>query len=143
MIYYGIKQNQGFNQFNSKIKGLKIEKNKGEKENMEKTTYVVSVNGQTVKSGEIYGPNGDYTYLSDEYGEIMFNLFSKAEATYENEKEGDQFFGLFPGNPNYSYEYENVEVVSLKRLYFDENGEMEGSDIIASYMRFLDHQKTT
>jgi hypothetical protein len=28
-------------------------------------------------------------------------------------------------------------------LYFDENGEMEGSDIIASYMRFLDHQKTT
>jgi len=110
---------------------------------MERTLYVVSVCEYHVHNGETDSPNGDYTYLSDEYGEIIFNLFSKAEATYENEKEGDQFFGLFPGNPNYSYEYENVEVVSLKRLYFDENGEMEGSDIIASYMRFLDHQKTT
>jgi len=110
---------------------------------MEKTIYVVSVCEYHVHNGETDSPNGDYTYLSDEYGEIIFNLFSKAEATYENEKEGDQFFGLFPGNPNYSYEYENVEVVSLKRLYFDENGEMEGVIVIASYIRFLDHQKTT
>ena len=37
------------------FKGFKIERIKGENENMRKTIYAVSVNGQTVKSGKLYG----------------------------------------------------------------------------------------
>jgi len=110
---------------------------------MGKTIYVVSVCGFHVHNGETDYPNGGYTYLSDEYGEIMFNLFSEAEAIYKSKKKDDQFLGLIFEDPNYLYGYETVETVSLKWLDFDENGEMEGGDMIASYIRFLDHQKTT
>ena len=116
--------------------GFKIEKIKGEKENMKKTTYVVSVNGQMVESGELYGSNGDTTHLSDEYGDTTFKVLCEAEALYENEKKNDQ--DLTPEDSKYLFGHENVEIVSLNRLEYDENGEIEDVIEIKSYIRFLD-----
>jgi len=118
------------------FKGLKIEKIKGEKENMRKTTYVVSVNGQMVGSGKLYGSNGDNKHLSDEYGRSTFNVLCEAEWLYRNEKEDDQ--DLIPEDSKYLYGHETVEVVSLERLEYDENGEIEDVIEIESYIRFLD-----
>jgi hypothetical protein len=118
------------------FKGLKIEKIKGENENMRKTIYAVLVNGQMVKSGKLYGSNGDNTHLSDEYGDIAFKVLCEAEALYENEKKNDQ--DLIPEDSNYLFGHENVEVVSLEQLEFDENGEIEDAIFIKSYIRFLD-----
>jgi len=118
------------------FKGFKIEKIKGENEDMRKTIYAVSVNGQTVKSGKLYGSNGDATHLSDEYGDSTFNVLCEAEALYENEKKDDQ--DLIPEDPNYLYSHETVEVVSLEQLEYDENGEIEDNVYLASYIRFLD-----
>ena len=118
------------------FKGFKIERIKGEKENMKKTIYEVSVNGQTVKSGKLYGSNGDATHLSDEYGDSTFNVLCEAEWLYENEKKNDQ--DLIPEDSNYLFGHENVEVVSLEQLEYDENGEIEDAIFIKSYIRFLD-----
>ena len=103
---------------------------------MEKTEYVVSVNGQTVKSGKLHGSNGDNAHLSDEYGDSTFNVLCEAEWLYENEKKDDQ--DLIPEDPNYLYSHETVEVVSLEQLEYDENGEIEDAIFIKSYIRFLD-----
>jgi hypothetical protein len=118
------------------FKGLKIEKIKGEKEDMRKTIYAVSVNGQMVGSGKLYGSNGDATHLSDEYGDSTFKVLCEAEALYESQKQDD--LDLIPEDPNYLFGHENVEVVSLERLEFDENGEIEDNVHLASYIRFLD-----
>ena len=118
------------------FKGLKIERIKGENENMKKTIYEVSVNGQTVKSGELYGSNGGNAYLSDEYGDSTFNVLCEAEALYESQKQDDQ--DLIPEDSSYLYGHENVEVVSLTKTEFDENGEIEDAIEIKSYIRFLD-----
>jgi len=118
------------------FKGLKIERIKGENEDMRKTEYVVSLNGQTVKSGKLYGSNGDNAHLSDEYGDSTFKVLCEAEALYENEKQDDQ--DLIPEDPNYLYGHETVEVVSLTKIEFDENGEIEDNVHLASYIRFLD-----
>ena len=118
------------------FKGFKIERIKGENENMEKTEYVVSLNGQTVKSGKLYGSNGDNAHLSDEYGDSTFKVLCEAEALYENEKKAD--LDLIPEDPNYLYGHETVEVVSLTKTEFDENGEIEDVIEIKSYIRFLD-----
>jgi hypothetical protein len=117
------------------FKGFKIEKIKGENENMKKTVYVVSINGQMVKSGKLYGANGDNAHLSDEYGDSAFKVLCEAEALYENEKKADQ--DLIPEDPSYLYGHENVEVVSLNQLEYDENGEIEDVIFIKSYIRFL------
>ena len=103
---------------------------------MRKTEYVVSLNGQTVKSGKLYGSNGDNAHLSDEYGDSTFKVLCEAEALYENEKQDDQ--DLIPEDPNYLYGHETVEVVSLTKIEFDENGEIEDNVHLASYIRFLD-----
>jgi hypothetical protein len=118
------------------FKGFKIEKIKGENENMRKTIYAVSVNGQTVKSGKLYGSNGDNTHLSDEYGESTFKVLCEAEALYKNEKKDDQ--ELIPEDSKYLYGHETVEVVSLTKIEYDENGEIEDNVYLASYIRFLD-----
>ena len=118
------------------FKGLKIERIKGENENMEKTEYVVSLNGQTVKSGKLYGSNGDNAHLSDEYGDSTFKVLCEAEALYESQKKAD--LDLIPEDSNYLYGHENVEVVSLTKTEFDENGEIEDNVHLASYIRFLD-----
>ena len=118
------------------FKGFKIEKIKGENEDMRKTIYAVSVNGQTVKSGKLYGSNGDATHLSDEYGDSTFNVLCEAEALYENEKKND--LDLIPEDSNYLFGHETVEVVSLEQLEYDENGEIEDNVYLASYIRFLD-----
>jgi len=103
---------------------------------MRKTIYAVSVNGQTVKSGKLYGSNGDNTHLSDEYGDSTFNVLCEAEWLYENEKKND--LDLIPEDSNYLFGHENVEVVSLEQLEYDENGEIEDNVHLASYIRFLD-----
>ena len=103
---------------------------------MKKTIYAVSVNGQTVKSGELYGSNGDTTHLSDEYGDTTFKVLCEAEALYENEKKNDQ--DLTPEDSKYLFGHENVEVVSLDQLEYDENGEIEEVIEIKSYIRFPD-----
>ena len=118
------------------FKGLKIERIKGENENMRKTEYVVSLNGQMVGSGKLYGSNGDNAYLSDEYGDSTFNVLCEAEALYKKAKQFDQ--DLIPEDPSYLFGHENVEVVSLTKIEFDENGEIEDNVHLASYIRFLD-----
>ena len=116
--------------------GFKIERIKGEKENMKKTTYVVSVNGQKVGSGKLYGSNGDNKHLSDEYGRSTFNVLCEAEWLYENEKKND--LDLIPEDEKYLFGHETVEVVLLNRLEYDEHGEIEDNVEIESYIRFLD-----
>ena len=118
------------------FKGLKIEKIKGEKENMRKTTYVVSVNGQMVGSGKLYGSNGDNKHLSDEYGRSTFNVLCEAEALYKSQKQADFYF--IPEDSKYLFGHETVEVVSLNRLEYDENGEIEDVIEVKSYIRVLD-----
>ena len=118
------------------FKGLKIERIKGENENMKKTIYEVSVNGQMVGSGKLYGSNGKNTYLTDEFSESTFKVLCEAEWLYENEKQDDQ--DLIPEDSKYLFGHENVEVVSLERLEYDENGEIEDVIEIKSYIRFLD-----
>ena len=118
------------------FKGFKIEKIKGENEDMRKTIYAVSVNGQTVKSGKLYGSNGDNTHLSDEYGDSTFKVLCEAEALYKKAKQDDQ--DLIPEDSKYLYGHETVEVVSLDQLEYDENGEIEDVIEIKSYIRFLD-----
>ena len=118
------------------FKGLKIERIKGENENMKKTIYEVSVNGQMVGSGKLYGSNGYNTHLSDEYGDSTFNVLCEAEALYKKAKQFDQ--DLIPEDPSYLYGHETVEVVSLTKIEFDENGEIEDNVHLASYIRFLD-----
>ena len=103
---------------------------------MKKTTYVVSVNGQMVGSGEVYGSNGKNTYLTDEFSESTFNVLCEAEWLYENEKKND--LDLILEDPSYLYGHENVEVVSLDQLDYDENGEIEDVIEIKSYIRFPD-----
>ena len=118
------------------FKGFKIERIKGENENMEKTEYVVLLNGQTVKSGKLYGSNGDNAHLSDEYGDSTFKVLCEAEALYESQKQDN--LDLIPEDSNYLYGHETVEVVSLTKIEFDENGEIEDNVHLASYIRFLD-----
>ena len=118
------------------FKGLKIERIKGENENMKKTIYEVSVNGQMVGSGKLYGSNGYNTHLSDEYGDSTFNVLCEAEALYKKAKQFDQ--DLIPEDSKYLFGHENVEVVSLTKTEFDENGEIEDVIEIKSYIRFLD-----
>ena len=60
----------------------------------------------------------------------------EAEWLYENEKKND--LDLIPEDPNYLYGHENVEVVSLTKIEYDENGEIEDNVYLASYIRFLD-----
>ena len=103
---------------------------------MKKTIYAVSVNGQMVGSGEVYGSNGKNTYLTDEFSESTFNVLCEAEWLYENEKKND--LDLIPEDSKYLYGHETVEVVSLERLEYDENGEIEDAIEIKSYIRFLD-----
>ena len=118
------------------FKGFKIERIKGENENMRKTEYVVSLNGQMVGSGKLYGSNGYNTHLSDEYGDSTFNVLCEAEALYKKAKQFDQ--DLIPEDSKYLYGHETVEVVSLEQLEYDENGEIEDVIEIKSYIRFLD-----
>ena len=118
------------------FKGFKIERIKGENENMRKTEYVVSLNGQMVGSGKLYGSNGYNTHLSDEYGDSTFKVLCEAEALYESQKKAD--LDLIPEDSKYLYGHETVEVVSLTKTEFDENGEIEDNVHLASYIRFLD-----
>ena len=103
---------------------------------MEKTEYVVSLNGQMVGSGKLYGSNGYNTHLSDEYGDSTFKVLCEAEALYESQKQADQ--DLIPEDSKYLYGHETVEVISLEQLEYDENGEIEDVIEIKSYIRFLD-----
>ena len=119
------------------FKGFKIERIKGENENMKKTIYAVLVDGQMVESGELYGSNGNSAYyLKDEFSESTFNVLCEAEWLYRNEKEDDR--DLIPEDEKYLYGHETVEVVSLERLEYDENGEIEEVIEIESYIRFPD-----
>ena len=104
---------------------------------MKKTIYAVSVDGQMVGNGELYGSNGNSVYyLKDEFSESTFNVLCEAEALYRNEKEDDR--DLIPEDEKYLYGHETVEVVSLNRLEYDENGEIEDVIEIESYIRFPD-----
>jgi hypothetical protein len=89
-----------------------------------------------VKSGKLYGANGDNAHLSDEYGDSAFKVLCEAEALYESQKKADQ--DLIPEDSKYLYGHETVEVVSLTKIEFDENGEIEDNVHLASYIRFLD-----
>ena len=103
---------------------------------MKKTIYAVSVDGQMVGNGELYGSNGENAYLMDKFNDSTFKVLCEAEALYENEKKNDQ--DLTPEDSKYLFGHENVEIVSLNRLEYDENGEIEDVIEIKSYIRFLD-----